>query len=59
VREALAEYLARTGSVEPADEAINDVLLSEPFDDPTPDPRLSADVDHYLYGARRRSRRLR
>lgn len=59
VREALAEYLARSGSVQPADEAIDDVLLGKPFDDPKPDPRLSTDVDHYLYGAPRRSRRRR
>lgn len=56
VREALAEYLARSGSVKPADDAVDGVLLAEPFDDPTPDPHLSVDVDHYLYGAPRRSR---
>jgi hypothetical protein len=33
------------------------VLLGEPFEDPDPDPHLSKDVDHYLYGALRRSRR--
>jgi hypothetical protein len=57
VREALSEYLARTGGVEPAAEAVEEILLDKPFDDPEPDPRLSADVDHYLYGALRRSRR--
>lgn len=57
VREALTEYLARSGDARPRDGAIEDVLLAEPFDDARPDPRLSVDVDHYLYGARRRSRR--
>ena len=57
VREALSEYLARTGGVEPSAEAVEEILLGEPFDDPEPDPRLSTDVDHYLYGAPRRSRR--
>ena len=57
VREALSEYLARTGGVEPAAEAVEEILLGKPFDDPEPDPRLSADVDHYLYGAPRRARR--
>ena len=57
VREALAEYLARSGGVRPADEAIDEVLLAEPFDDPDPDPLLSLNIDHYLYGAPRRSRR--
>ncbi len=59
VREALADYLARSGSVQPSPEAINDVLLAEPFDDPEPDPELSLNVDHYLYGSARRSRRRR
>jgi hypothetical protein len=59
VREALAEYLARSPRVQPAPDAITDVLLAEPFDDPTPDRALSVDVDHYLYGAPRRSRRRR
>ena len=59
VREALSEYLARTGGVEPSAEAVDEVLLSEPFDDPEPDPKLSVDVDHYLYGTPRRSRRRR
>lgn len=59
VREALGEYLARTGSVRPSPEAIDEVLLAEPFDDPHPDPRLSTNVDHYLYGAARRARRRR
>jgi hypothetical protein len=59
VREALGEYLARTGGVEPSAEAVDEILLGKPFDDPQPDPRLSIDVDHYLYGAPRRSRRRR
>lgn len=59
VREALAEYLARSGSAQPAPRAIEEVLLAEPFDDPTPDPALSVDVDHYLYGAPRRAKRRR
>lgn len=59
VREALGEYLARSGSVQPSAEAIDEVLLAEPFDDPDPDPALSSNVDHYLYGAARRSRRRR
>jgi len=59
VREALKEYLARTGGVEPSAEVVDEILLGEPFDDPEPDPQLSTDVDHYLYGAPRRSRRRR
>ena len=59
VREALKEYLARSGSVQPSSEAIDEVLLAEPFDDPNPDPQLSSNVDHYLYGAARRARRRR
>jgi hypothetical protein len=59
VREALTEYLARTGGVEPSAEAVDEILLGEPFDDPQPDARLSVDVDHYLYGAPRRVRRRR
>ena len=59
VREALSEYLARSGGVEPAADAVEEVLLQEPFVDPEPDPHLSTDVDHYLYGAPRRSRRRR
>jgi hypothetical protein len=58
VREALADYLARTGGA-PAPDALDEVLLAEPFDDPAPDPHLSRDVDHYLYGAPRRGRRRR
>jgi len=38
---------------------IEDVLLADAFDDPEPDRHLSSDVDHYLYGAPRRSRRRR
>ena len=59
VREALREYLARSGGTEPSPEAIDDVLLAEPFDDPHPDPELSTNIDHHLYGAPRRSRRRR
>ena len=59
VREVLAEYLARSGSAQPAPRATEDVLLAEPFDDPAPDPTLSVNVDHYLYGTLRRSRRRR
>jgi hypothetical protein len=59
VREALADYLARSGGVEPTAEAVEEILLGEPFDDPEPDPGLSVDVDHYLYGSPRRSRRRR
>lgn len=59
VREALRDYLARSGSARPAADAVDEVLLSEPFDDPDPDPQLSTNVDHYLYGAPRRSRRRR
>ncbi len=59
VREALGEYLARSGGAEPSPEAIDEVLLAAPFEDPAPDPDLSANVDHYLYGAPRRRRRRR
>ena len=59
VREALQEYLARSGNVQPAPEAVDEVLLAEPFDDPEPDPGLSLNIDHYLYGAARRARRRR
>lgn len=57
VREALREYLARSGEIQPAPDAIDDILLGKPFDDPDPDPGLSVNVDHYLYGARKRTRR--
>ena len=56
VREALTEYLARTGTAQPAPEAVHGVLLGQAFDDPDPDRNLSVDVDFYLYGALRRSR---
>jgi hypothetical protein len=59
VREALGEYLARVGGVQPSSEAIDEVLLARPFEDPDPDPELSTNVDHYLYGAPRRARRRR
>jgi len=59
VREALQEYLASAGNVQPAPEAVDEILLAEPFDDPRPDPALSLNVDHYLYGAARRTRRRR
>jgi len=55
VREALAEYLSRTGTAQPTPEAVREVLLAEPFEDPAPDPNLSVDVDFYLYGVSRRS----
>ncbi|MBI1958284.1 MAG: hypothetical protein HYS36_03540 [Candidatus Rokubacteria bacterium] len=57
VREALGEYLVRAGRVQPSPEAIDEVLLVEPFEDPDSDPELSMNVDQYLYGAPRRSRR--
>jgi hypothetical protein len=59
VREALTDYLVRSGEVQSSPEAIDEVLLAKPFDDPDPDPELSVNVDHYLYGdgAARRSRR--
>lgn len=56
VREALTEYLARTGTAQPVPDAVHGVLLDDAFDDPDPDPNLSTDVDFYLYGAPRRSR---
>lgn len=59
VREALREYLARPGGAEASAEAVDEVLLAEPFEDPRPDPELSTDADHYLYGAARRSKRRR
>jgi hypothetical protein len=59
VREALGEYLARAGGMQASAEAIETVLLAEPFGDPDPDPDLSVNVDHYLYGAARRPRRRR
>ena len=49
-RKALREYLARSGAAQPATEAVDEVLLSAPFTDPEPDPRLSVNVDRYLYG---------
>lgn len=55
VREALAQYLERTARAVPSPEAIDSVLLAAPFDDPNADPRLSVDVDFYLYGAPRKS----
>jgi hypothetical protein len=59
VREALTEYLARTGTAQPSPGALQEVLLGDAFDDPDPDPRLSVDVDFYLYGAPRRTRQGR
>lgn len=53
------QYLARSGDIQPSPEAIDQVLLAEPFDDPEPDPGLSVNVDHYLYGAARPPRRRR
>lgn len=54
VREVLAQYLESTARAVPSPEAI-DRLLAAPFDDPEADPRLSVDVDFYLYGAPRKS----
>ena len=56
LRETTRESLARIGATLPSWQAVEEVLLSEPFDDPDPDPYLSADIDHYLYGAKRWSR---
>jgi hypothetical protein len=56
VREPLGEYLPRTGGVRPAAEAVDEVLLAAPFDDPDSDRELSTNVDYYLYGAPRRPR---
>lgn len=57
LRDALTDYLARAGDAHPTDEAIDDILLSAPYEEPAGDPMLSVDVDHHLYGAPRRSRR--
>ena len=54
-----AGALARSTAVALRAEAVDEILLGEPFEDPDPDPHLSTDVDHYLYGAPRRSRRRR
>ncbi len=51
VREALADYLARSA---PEADAIESFLLADAYDDPHPEPNLSIDVDHHLYGAQRR-----
>ena len=57
VREALEERLARAGA---SADPIEELLLADPFDaDPHPDPHLSVDVDHHLYGAPRRGKRSR
>jgi len=56
VRQVLREYLARSGGVQPSSETVDDVLLAEPFDDPDPDPDLSSNVDHYLYGGNSKPR---
>jgi hypothetical protein len=53
------EHLARSAAARPSDEAIEEILLADPYDDPEPDRELSVNVDHYLYGARRQSRRRR
>jgi hypothetical protein len=58
VREALVDYLGRVAG-EASDGTIERELLDEPYDDPAPDSRLSVDVDHYLYGAARRTKRRR
>jgi hypothetical protein len=59
VREALADYLGKAGTGAPGSDDVETVLLADPFDDPHPDPQLSLDADHHLYGARRRSSRKR
>ncbi len=59
VREALAEYLARSGTARPSAQAVADVLLAEPFMNREPDSQLSVDIDHYLYGSPRRSKQWR
>ena len=56
-RTELADYLARAADFQPSRDAIDEVVLAAPFDEPDADPLLSVDVDHYLYGAARRSRR--
>jgi hypothetical protein len=55
VRTALRGYLdARVASAHGG--AVEALLLENPFDgDDEPDPHLSEDVDHYLYGAPRKS----
>jgi len=55
VREAVSEYLAK--ATPDHEDAVEEVLLAEPFDDPQPDPDLCVDHDHHLYGAPRRARR--
>jgi hypothetical protein len=55
VREGLELRLAREAEGDPVFER----LTRAPFDDPAPDPRLSIDVDHALYGAPRRTQRPR
>jgi hypothetical protein len=56
-REDGTPYTRPSGPTQPAPGAIDDVLLAEPFDDPAADPGLSVEVDHYLYGAARRTAR--
>ena len=58
VREAITAHLTR-GEPEARDDAVERVLLASPYDDPSPDASLSADADHHLYGAPRRSKRRR
>jgi hypothetical protein len=50
----LREHLVRSGEAQPSMGAVEAVLLGEPFDDPDPDPGLSMNIDHYLYGAAKR-----
>jgi hypothetical protein len=52
IRRALEAQLAREEGQDP----VVDRLTRDPYDDPKPDRHLSADIDHYLYGAPRRSR---
>lgn len=65
VREALRQYLdkvptarGRRAAARGAD-PVFDLLTSNPYEDPDPDPELSRDVDHHLYGAPRAKRRKR
>ncbi len=52
VREALRTHLERS-----ACDPVVDRLTNHPFDDRTSEKDLAVDVDHFLYGSPRRSRR--
>ena len=58
VRRALADHLDRL-SRESEEDPVLAALTADPYDDPRPDRWLARDVDHYLYGAPRRTRRRR